>query len=69
MALRGALLMKIHQNVLQNIIFEVVSEVENDSEDISAGICKYLCIKKYLIIFLQFEVKVGKVKFDLTQSN
>ncbi len=46
-----------------------MSEVQKDPEDVFAGICKKNKYIKYLQVFLQFEVKVGKVNFDLAQSN
>jgi hypothetical protein len=49
---------------IKTSIFEVMPEVQKDPEDVFAGIGK----KKYLLSFLQFEVKVCEANFDITPS-
>jgi hypothetical protein len=51
---------------IKTSIYEVLSEDQKDSEDVSADTSIF---KKVQIVFLQFEVKVGKVNFDLNRSN
>jgi hypothetical protein len=50
----------------QNIIFDIVYEVYKDSQDVSAGIG---ILRNNEVIFPQFNIKLGKVNFDLAWYN
>ncbi len=45
--------------------FDVLNEVQKDPQDVSTG--KYIFFQSTQEVFLQFDVKVSKVNFDLAQ--